>query len=118
MTNQGIVGGDFAKKVIARLQDVAKDRGQRFAEQWGTPLNGQQLSRQQAAELWNYQNPQTDPLVVQQLVAAGQHSQALDYTFPYRNALIGKGDIKSRVERAQQLADQASQASTEAVGGP
>lgn len=113
----GIIGGDFARKVIERLQDVAKDRGQKVAKQWGEPVNGQALSREEQMRLWNYANPQVDPIVLGQLLQAGQHNQALDYAYPYRNALIGQGDIKTRVERAQALADLAAQGGMEVMGG-
>lgn len=104
----GVQGGEFARKVINRLNDVAKDRGSKMAKQWGDPINGEQLSKDEQARLWNLSNPNADPAQVQQLIAAGQHSQAVDAMFPWRNTLIGKGDLKTRIQRAQQLSDLAA----------
>lgn len=50
-------------------------------------------------------NPQANPMQVQQLIDAGQHAQALDMVFPWRNKLIGTGTPNDRVARAQHLSD-------------
>lgn len=107
--SEAIYGGEHAKRVVQRVREMTRSQGKKFAEQWGEPIRGEPISRQQQVDLWRFQNPQTDPLVLQQLLAAGQTSQALDYSYPYRNALIGKGDVRTRVARAQQLAEMAMQ---------
>lgn len=114
----GLQGGEFARQVIARLNEVAKDRGQNVASQWGDPVNGERFSKDEQAQLWNMKNEGADPIVFQQLVAAGRHGQAVDYAYPWRNTLIGKGDLKTRIQRAQQLSEQAALHQQEQQGGP
>lgn len=118
-----IIGGDHLRKVVERLQETARDRGQSVGKQWGTPADGEPVSREQAVALWNYRNQQVDPLILQQMMAAGQNGQAVQYVYPYRMALVGNGDIKQRVERANQVAQWATEAALmppalEAPGGP
>ena len=104
-----IIGGDYIKKVVAQLQETAKERGKGVGQQWGTPADGEAVSNDHAVQLWNYRNPQVDPIILQQLMGAGQHAQAVQYVYPYRLALIGHGDLKQRVERAARLAELAMQ---------
>lgn len=101
-------GGDFAKKVVQRLGEVVKDRGSKMADQWGDPIRGQKLTRDQQVRLWNMPNPQADPAMIQQLIAAGQHGAAVDQAYPWRRALIGRGDIQTQIDRANSLAEQAA----------
>ena len=70
----------------------------------GAPVDASKLSRAEIARLWNLPNPQADPMQVQQLIAAGQHRQAVDLMYPWRMKLIGQGDPERTVQRAQQFA--------------
>lgn len=111
--------GNFAKAVVERISTVAKERGEKMAQQWGAPLDGKKPTRQQTVELWNLSNPQADPMMVQQLVQQGRHAEAVSLAYPWRLALIGRGDINTRVERANQLAEMAMRAAlNEVVDGP
>lgn len=118
---EGVQGGNFARTVVEQVQQVARERGAKVAKQWGEPLDGQAPTRAQTVQLWNYQNPAVltpeGQMAIQQMLAAGQHAQALDLAFPYRNRLIGRGDINKRIERANQLAEMAMRAEMmEAMG--
>lgn len=74
----------------------------------GSPVDASKLKREEIVRLWNMPNPQADLMQVQQLLAQGQHAQAVDMAFPWRNKLIGAGDPQSRVDRAKKFADMAN----------
>ena len=133
----GATGGDFARKLVDKLQEVAKDRGSQVAQQWGTPLDGEAPTREQALELWNLRRPESltpeGSMLVQQLLAQGMVKQAVNFAYPWRLArvepdpatgepkqfrgLIPRGDINKQIKIAQQFADQASMQGMEADGG-
>lgn len=117
---EGVVGGNFARQVVDRLSEVAKERGQKVAKQWGDPLDGQKPTRQQTVELWNWQRPESltpeGQMMMADLMAKGQHAAAVDFVYPWRNRLIGRGDVNTRIERANQLAEMAMKAQMEAMG--
>ena len=99
-----------ADNVKLRARQIAQDMAQNI----GTPIDAQSIPRDQQIRLWNLQAP-VDPAQVAQLVAAGQHSQAVDLQYPWRQKLIGPGSPTQRVERAEALAKQAMEGATDAA---
>lgn len=102
------VDANLAKQVVQRVTDRARGLASEIAGRIGEPVDMQGLKQAEMVRLWNMPNPQANPMQVQQLIAQGQHSQALDLQFPWRNKLIGAGSPEARVKRAQQLADMAA----------
>lgn len=99
MTDQSLAG-----QVAARVQDRARTIAKQMAEQIGSPADAHPQSNAEIAQLWNLRNHQADPMQVEQMLAAGQHAQALDLVYPWRNKLIGSGSPTQRVQRAEAFA--------------
>lgn len=107
---------NLAREVVARVKDRARDLAKQIATSVGEPVDAEKVKRAKAIALWNMENPQADPMQVQQLIAEGKHSQALDLQYPWRNKLIGRGSPQKRVERAAQFARWASGGEEEPSG--
>ena len=103
----GPLGGDFAKQVIKRFNEVAKDHGQKLAQAWGDPIRGEKLTKEEQARLWNVRNPNADENQVAAMIAQGQYAKAVETMYPWRPTLMGQGDLKSRIDRAQQIGNAA-----------
>lgn len=94
------VNANLVQQVVTRVTERAGDLAKQIAHSIGEPVDASKLKRDEIARLWNLPNAQADPAQIQQLIAQGQHSQALDLAFPWRNKLLGKGDPQTRVDRA------------------
>ncbi len=95
---------NLANEVVQRVLDRAQEMAKQIAQNVGDPIDASKLKRDEVVRLWNLPNPQADPMQVQQMLAQGQHSQALDMAYPWRNKLIGKGSPQQRVDRANLFA--------------
>ena len=91
---------NLANDVVQQVTSKARDLAKQIANNIGAPVDASKLSRSEVARLWNLGNPKADPMQVQQLLAAGQHSKALDLAYPWRNKLLGQGDPQKRVDNA------------------
>ena len=107
MTDNNLAN-DVVQRVVGHAQDIAKQ----IADTIGSPVDAQNVTRAEQVRLWNLQNPQANLLQVQQMLAQGQHAQAVDVMYPWRNKLIGSGDPQTRVDRAARLAKMAAEGST------
>lgn len=112
------VHGNLAREVANRVKDRVHDIAGQIAQGVGEPIDASKLKRDEVARLWNLENPQYDPIQVQQLMMAGQHSQAMDVVYPWRNKLLGRGSPQQRVDRANQFARWASGQMDEEVSLP
>jgi hypothetical protein len=101
---------NLADQVVQRVVDRAGSLAQQIASTIGTPVDTSKLSREEITRLWNLPGQNVDPVQVQQMIAQGQHAQALDMAYPWRNQLIGKGAPQDRVDRATKFSQWAMQA--------
>ncbi len=99
---------NLAAEVVKRVTERSRAMAKQIAQNVGEPADSTKLKRDEIARLWNLPNPQADPMQIQQMVQAGQHSQALDLAYPWRNKLLGSGSPQQRVDRAAQYARLAS----------
>ena len=102
------MNGNLTTEIVKRVTGKAQELANQIADTIGSPVDASKLNRAEIVRLWNMPNPQADPMQVQQLIAAGQHSKAVDLAFPWRNKLIGSGDPQARVDRAKKFADMAN----------
>lgn len=99
----------IAESVRERAAKLAQD----IASSVGRPADAEEPSRDEIRQLWHLRNPNADPMQVDQMLAAGQHAQALDLVFPWRSKLIGTGTPSERVKQADRLARIATQQTDE-----
>jgi hypothetical protein len=98
---------NLAKQVTDRVVERARGVAQQMADRIGQPIDSEGMSRGEVQRLWWMANPQANPQQIQQLIASGQHSQALDLAYPWRNRLIGTGSPSERAKRAESFAQMA-----------
>jgi hypothetical protein len=94
----------------ARVSDYADGIAQRL----GQPLSGQQLSKDEAIQRWNFSplgSTQAADAQYHQLVATGTPpGQALAQVYPMRPLLIQGSDVNDSIARAKQIAGWAADA--------
>ena len=93
-----------------RVQDYAKGMAQHI----GGPMSGTELAQPDVVARWNY-TPLADPHLADQhyydLLQQGmQPGQALDQVYPMRKQLISGPDLPAIIDKANQIAGWASQA--------
>lgn len=102
----------------ARVSDYAEGIAQRL----GQPLSGQQLSKDEAVQRWNFSplgSPDAADAQYHQLVATGTPpGQALSQVYPMRQMLIQGADIQDSIARAKQIAGWAADASGQPAPEP
>jgi hypothetical protein len=73
---------NLAVQVAQRVTDRAQGIAKQIAQNIGAPVDATKIPRSDQAALWHMPNPQADPMLVQQLLAQGQHQQAVDLMYP------------------------------------
>ena len=106
---------NLAQQVVDGVRQRAREVAKEMAERIGEPMDSEKLTKAELIRLWNLQAPH-DPALVQQLVQAGRHAEAVQTMHPWRNTLIGRGGPQKRTERAEQLASWAAEGEMEVTG--
>jgi hypothetical protein len=116
------MAGQASQDVLAQTVDLFAQRVSEYAsgiaQRLGQPMSGQQLSKDQVLQRWNYTPLASTDAADQhyhQLVGQGMPpGQALDQVYPFRKMLLAGPDLKSQVDTANQIAGW----NAEATGAP
>jgi hypothetical protein len=105
--------GTVVEQFANRVQDYASGIADRLG---GQPMSGQQLSKDEAIQRWNFSplgTTQAADAAYQQLVARGTPpGQALDQVYPMRSMLYAGGqDLQASIDTATKIASWAAEAS-------
>lgn len=109
---------DVLQQTVDSFAQRIGDYAQGIASRLGQPLSGQQLTKDEAVQRWNFSplgDTQTADAAYHQLVATGTApGQALNQVYPMRQLLMQGADVNDSIAKAKQLAGWAA----EAAGSP
>lgn len=104
----GQANTDLFQQAVDLFAQRVADYADGIAQRLGTPMSGQQLTRDQVLQRWSYTplgDQATADAAYHQMVAQGMPpGQALDQTYPFRKMLFAGPDLKSQIATAQQIA--------------
>ena len=108
---------DVLQQTVDSFASRIQDYAQGIANRLGQPLSGQQLSKDEAVQRWNFSplgSTQAADAQYHQLVAQGAApGQALSQVYPMRQLLLQGADIQDSIARAKQIAGWAADAAGE-----
>jgi hypothetical protein len=103
----GQASGDVLQQTVDGFAQKIQEYADGIAGRLGTPLSGQQLSKDDAVQRWNF-----TPLGDQQQADAQYHSliaqgtppgQALNQVYPMRQLLLQGSDLNESIAKAKQI---------------
>jgi hypothetical protein len=113
---------DVLQQTVDSFAQRVSDYADGIASRLGQPLSGQQLSKDDAVQRWNFSplgDQQAADAAYHQMVATGTPAgQALNQVYPMRQLLIQGADINDSIARAKQIAGWAADASGQPAPEP
>jgi hypothetical protein len=103
----GQSSADLVQQTVDNFAQRVNDYASGIASRLGSPLSGQELSKDEAVQRWTFSplgSTQAADAQYHQLVAQGaQPGQALDQVYPFRSMLIRGPDLNSSIQTAKQI---------------
>lgn len=111
----GSSSGDLFTQAVDLFAQRVDDYASGIANRLGSPMSGDQLSKDQVLQRWNFSplgDTQQADAAYHQMVAQGTPpGQALDQVYPYRKMLFSGPDLGSQIDTANKIAGWAADAS-------
>src|SRR6516162_7716743 len=104
----GQSSADLVQQTVDAFAQRVNDYASGIASRLGSPLSGQQLSKDDVIQRWNFSplgSTDAADAAYHQLVAQGQPpGQALNQVYPMRQMLYQGADLKEAIANAQKIA--------------
>jgi hypothetical protein len=121
MANAG-GSSDVLQQTVDAFASKVQEYADGIASRLGQPLSGQQLSKDDAVQRWNFSplgsTDQADAAYHQMVASGTPAGQALNQVYPMRQLLIQGSDINDSIAKAKQIAGWAADASGQPAPEP